>query len=184
MSELTRDEQANIALTKSDNGYCFDADTWDFIIHAANQHHALVEALEKLACLGNGDYYGNSEGNVIAQKALGINPRELYGTKASHTQQEPHHGDISDKGSNDALSDAEATGAILIDAVERKLEHTQGALTDSIEANGHLQDENDRYKAALEVISECGGILTGEDADVMQNCATTALTSDDKENEQ
>ena len=28
------------------------------------------DALEKLACLGNGDYYGNSDGNIIAQKAL------------------------------------------------------------------------------------------------------------------
>jgi uncharacterized protein YdcH (DUF465 family) len=30
----------------------------------------LVEALEKLARLGNGDRYGNSDGNVIAQDAL------------------------------------------------------------------------------------------------------------------
>jgi len=27
-------------------------------------------ALEKLACLGNGEHYGNSHGNVIAIKAL------------------------------------------------------------------------------------------------------------------
>jgi hypothetical protein len=31
---------------------------------------AMYEALEKLACLGNGDYYGNSNGNVIAREAL------------------------------------------------------------------------------------------------------------------
>ena len=31
---------------------------------------ALREALERLARLGNGDKYGNSEGNVIAQDAL------------------------------------------------------------------------------------------------------------------
>lgn len=31
------------------------------------------DALEKLAKLGNGDHYGNSDGNVIAQKALGVN---------------------------------------------------------------------------------------------------------------
>ena len=30
----------------------------------------LVEALEKLARLGNGDRYGNSDGNIIAQEAL------------------------------------------------------------------------------------------------------------------
>lgn len=33
---------------------------------------ALREALEKLARLGNGDRYGNSEGNVIAQNALAL----------------------------------------------------------------------------------------------------------------
>jgi len=27
-------------------------------------------ALEKLSCLGNGEHYGNSKGNVIAQEAL------------------------------------------------------------------------------------------------------------------
>ena len=32
----------------------------------------LREALEKLARLGNGDRYGNSEGNVIAQNALAL----------------------------------------------------------------------------------------------------------------
>ena len=30
----------------------------------------LVEALEKLARLGNGEHYGNSDGNMIARKAL------------------------------------------------------------------------------------------------------------------
>jgi len=30
----------------------------------------LVEALEQLAMLGNGDYYGNSVGNEIARAAL------------------------------------------------------------------------------------------------------------------
>ena len=30
----------------------------------------LLEALETLACLGNGDMYGNSQGNAIAQKAI------------------------------------------------------------------------------------------------------------------
>ena len=30
----------------------------------------MLEALEKLACLGNGDMPGNSEGNCIAQAAI------------------------------------------------------------------------------------------------------------------
>lgn len=37
-------------------------------LHEVNQ--ALVEALERLAKLGNGNQYGNSEGNQIAQVAL------------------------------------------------------------------------------------------------------------------
>ena len=31
---------------------------------------SLKQALKKLACLGNGNQYGNSDGNIIAQKAL------------------------------------------------------------------------------------------------------------------
>lgn len=34
------------------------------------QYKDAVEALEKLARLGNGDRYGNSDGNIIAQEAL------------------------------------------------------------------------------------------------------------------
>ena len=41
-----------------------------YIQHCVNNYPALVEALEKLAKLGNGDQYGNSNGNVIAQDAL------------------------------------------------------------------------------------------------------------------
>ena len=37
-------------------------------LHEVNQE--LVEALEKLARLGNAEQYGNSEGNTIAQAAL------------------------------------------------------------------------------------------------------------------
>ena len=36
------------------------------------------DALLKLACLGNGDRYGNSDGNVIAIRALGLNPAAVY----------------------------------------------------------------------------------------------------------
>ena len=39
----------------------------------------LVEALERLARLGNGTQYGNSDGNVIAQQALASLPPELRG---------------------------------------------------------------------------------------------------------
>lgn len=37
-------------------------------LHEVNAE--LVEALDKLARLGNGDRYGNSIGNTIAQKAI------------------------------------------------------------------------------------------------------------------
>ena len=49
----------------------------EFIVEACNnyervtaQRDALLKALNKLACLGNGDMYGTSEGNRIAQKAI------------------------------------------------------------------------------------------------------------------
>jgi hypothetical protein len=35
------------------------------------QTFVLIDALEQLAKLGNGDYYGNSDGNMIARSALG-----------------------------------------------------------------------------------------------------------------
>ena len=44
----------------------------DEIIQAENKQ--LRDALEKIAKLGNGKYYGNSEGNIIAQFALGYKP--------------------------------------------------------------------------------------------------------------
>lgn len=34
------------------------------------QRDELLAAMRKLACLGNGDQYGNSEGNIIAQEAI------------------------------------------------------------------------------------------------------------------
>jgi len=37
-------------------------------LHEVNQE--LLDALEKLARLGNGDHYGNSEGNMIARAAI------------------------------------------------------------------------------------------------------------------
>ena len=37
-------------------------------LHSLNQE--LLEALEKLARLGNGDHFGNSDGNMIARAAI------------------------------------------------------------------------------------------------------------------
>jgi len=37
-------------------------------LHAVNQE--LLVALEKLARLGNGEHYGNSDGNMIARAAI------------------------------------------------------------------------------------------------------------------
>lgn len=45
-------------------------DRAESIAKACNAHEALVEALEKLARLGNGEQYGNSDGNMIAREAL------------------------------------------------------------------------------------------------------------------
>lgn len=42
----------------------------DHIVHCVNLHDELIEALEKLARLENGDSYGNSIGNRIAQEVL------------------------------------------------------------------------------------------------------------------
>jgi cell division septum initiation protein DivIVA len=44
------------------------------------QNRVLREALERLAILGNEPFYGNSAGNVIAQKALGL-PATVHMTK-------------------------------------------------------------------------------------------------------
>ena len=38
----------------------------------AEQNEKFREALQKLACLGNGEQYGNSIGNCIAQEALSL----------------------------------------------------------------------------------------------------------------
>lgn len=37
-------------------------------LHAVNEE--LLEALDKLARLGNGEHYGNSDGNMIARAAI------------------------------------------------------------------------------------------------------------------
>ena len=38
----------------------------------AEQNEKMREALQKLACLGNGEQYGNSIGNCIAQEAISL----------------------------------------------------------------------------------------------------------------
>lgn len=49
----------------------------DLIAHAPDYQDALL----KLACLGNGERYGNSEGNCIAIRALGLDPAVVYNQK-------------------------------------------------------------------------------------------------------
>jgi hypothetical protein len=61
------------ATQKAPNGFAFSQLVADFNTmggHLAMTHPEAVEALEKLARLGNGDQYGNSDGNRIAQQAL------------------------------------------------------------------------------------------------------------------
>lgn len=49
---------------------CLCQEAAEAIKTQAAERDALKAALEKLACLGNGDSYGNSVGNCIAQEAL------------------------------------------------------------------------------------------------------------------
>ena len=50
--------------------YCEDAK--NVVLQQAYHIRELEKALNKLARLGNGPHLGNSDGNVIAQKALGL----------------------------------------------------------------------------------------------------------------
>lgn len=73
------------AMTKQRDGFATKVADTELALFAENQKRAdvererdqllgasqsLVDALEKLARLGAGDHYGNSDGNVIAQQAL------------------------------------------------------------------------------------------------------------------
>ena len=51
-----------------------------FIESQAAEIEHMKKALEKLACLGNGNTYGNSIGNLIAQKALEASRHDLQAT--------------------------------------------------------------------------------------------------------
>jgi len=42
----------------------------DYITDLENENNHFITSLKKLACLGNGDLYGNSIGNRIAQDTL------------------------------------------------------------------------------------------------------------------
>ena len=55
-----------------DDQYIIDA--WIQKAQPGGEFHRHKEALKRLAKLGNEPYYGNSEGNCIAQRALGIDP--------------------------------------------------------------------------------------------------------------
>ena len=64
----TQPEALRLADEMESNGECMSAADELRRLHDVNQE--LLAALEKLARLGNGERYGNSEGNVIAQAAI------------------------------------------------------------------------------------------------------------------
>lgn len=68
-----RIEEIRTALKRSPMGY-----TRDRAFVATNE---IRESLMILACLGNGDRFGNSAGNVIAIRALGLDPAEVHNQK-------------------------------------------------------------------------------------------------------
>ena len=54
------------AIRKSPKQYC----EWQIVVDLSDRVMVLEKALDTLAKLGNGDCYGNSIGNEIAQRAL------------------------------------------------------------------------------------------------------------------
>lgn len=68
-----RIEEIRTALKRSPMGY-----TRDQAFVATNE---IRELLMILACLGNRDRFGNSAGNVIAIRALGLDPAEVHNQK-------------------------------------------------------------------------------------------------------
>ena len=64
----TQPEALRLADEMESNGICMSAAAELRRLHDVNQE--LLAALEKLARLGNGDHYGNSEGNMIAREAI------------------------------------------------------------------------------------------------------------------
>jgi len=64
----TQPETLRLADEMESNGECMSAAAELRRLHEVNQE--LLAALEKLARLGNGEHYGNSEGNMIAREAI------------------------------------------------------------------------------------------------------------------
>lgn len=62
-----RDEWKNDAINGGNAGYLREQ-----LAALAEQNEKLRKVLLRLACLGNGDQYGNSIGNCIAQEALSL----------------------------------------------------------------------------------------------------------------
>ena len=70
------DKLANFIMSEIPGEPSLDEGAGDCAIRIIKDHR---DALEKLACLGNGNFGGNSEGNVIAQRALGLDPTKTHG---------------------------------------------------------------------------------------------------------
>jgi hypothetical protein len=65
---MTQPEALRLADEMESNGECMSAAAELRRLYAVNQE--LLAALEQLARLGNGNHYGNSEGNMIARAAI------------------------------------------------------------------------------------------------------------------
>ena len=64
----TQPEALRLADEMESNGECMSAAAELRRLHEVNTD--LLAALEKLARLGNGEHYGNSDGNMIARAAI------------------------------------------------------------------------------------------------------------------
>jgi len=72
MGKALEEVKSHIAANPDSKSYMMDLlkKSVEALERQEKENGLLREALGKLACLGNGDFYGNSEGNVIAQEAL------------------------------------------------------------------------------------------------------------------
>ena len=76
-NEILEHEQTIATLTAELEHHKGKAEVWEDAARAAQARvEALEGALDKLARLGNEPHYGNSDGNVIAQKALAATEQE------------------------------------------------------------------------------------------------------------
>jgi hypothetical protein len=67
---MTKTNELIAWLKTAQEPHLLDREECDSIIIRLEAAENMAEALDKLAKLGNGDIYGNSIGNVIAQDAL------------------------------------------------------------------------------------------------------------------